>query len=107
MSGEYVVEPDLVREATRLSVMMHGVATHSRDCQSSSIGRMNVPVSAASPTRVQSPRMAMRQPISRSDLRPLERVFTEIADVNSMGDRKSTRLNSSHVKISYAVFCLN
>src|SRR5690606_41379178 len=24
----------------------------------------------------------------------------------SKGDRKSTRLNSSHVKISYAVFCL-
>src|SRR5690606_40756112 len=24
----------------------------------------------------------------------------------SFGDRKSTRLNSSHVKISYAVFCL-
>src|SRR5690606_41932239 len=24
----------------------------------------------------------------------------------STGDRKSTRLNSSHVKISYAVFCL-
>src|SRR5690606_39332892 len=24
----------------------------------------------------------------------------------SEGDRKSTRLNSSHVKISYAVFCL-
>src|SRR5436309_9691735 len=26
--------------------------------------------------------------------------------LESMGDRKSTRLNSSHVKISYAVFCL-
>src|SRR5436309_7473191 len=25
---------------------------------------------------------------------------------NTRGDRKSTRLNSSHVKISYAVFCL-
>src|SRR5207302_8681051 len=25
---------------------------------------------------------------------------------NLFGDRKSTRLNSSHVKISYAVFCL-
>src|SRR5690606_40953323 len=25
---------------------------------------------------------------------------------DGMGDRKSTRLNSSHVKISYAVFCL-
>src|SRR5690606_41280298 len=29
------------------------------------------------------------------------------AEVHSFfGDRKSTRLNSSHVKISYAVFCL-
>src|SRR5690606_39611090 len=26
--------------------------------------------------------------------------------VNALEDRKSTRLNSSHVKISYAVFCL-
>src|SRR5690554_8118640 len=26
--------------------------------------------------------------------------------VGSIGDRKSTRLNSSHVRISYAVFCL-
>src|SRR5690606_41444051 len=26
--------------------------------------------------------------------------------VDADGDRKSTRLNSSHVKISYAVFCL-
>src|SRR3989442_11913836 len=25
---------------------------------------------------------------------------------STMGDRKSTRLNSSHVRISYAVFCL-
>src|SRR5690606_40579551 len=27
-------------------------------------------------------------------------------DLAAMVDRKSTRLNSSHVKISYAVFCL-
>src|SRR5690606_39876834 len=27
-------------------------------------------------------------------------------DIFFTGDRKSTRLNSSHVKISYAVFCL-
>src|SRR5690349_24233466 len=26
--------------------------------------------------------------------------------LNTVGDRKSTRLNSSHVEISYAVFCL-
>src|SRR2546429_6181466 len=30
----------------------------------------------------------------------------EVADVNFYGDRKSTRLNSSHGYISYAVFCL-
>src|SRR5690606_42087922 len=30
-----------------------------------------------------------------------------VAEVDKIqGDRKSTRLNSSHVKISYAVFCL-
>src|SRR5690606_39624370 len=28
------------------------------------------------------------------------------AEIFSVQDRKSTRLNSSHVKISYAVFCL-
>src|SRR5690606_41451198 len=27
-------------------------------------------------------------------------------EADEAGDRKSTRLNSSHVKISYAVFCL-
>src|SRR5690606_40134627 len=28
-------------------------------------------------------------------------------DAEGVADRKSTRLNSSHVKISYAVFCLD
>src|SRR3989442_11585800 len=30
----------------------------------------------------------------------------EILELLGAGDRKSTRLNSSHVRISYAVFCL-
>src|SRR5690606_41860581 len=30
----------------------------------------------------------------------------DLLGVEGMEDRKSTRLNSSHVKISYAVFCL-
>src|SRR5437773_4959754 len=29
-----------------------------------------------------------------------------VAIARAMGDRKSTRLNSSHITISYAVFCL-
>src|SRR5436309_12184969 len=36
-----------------------------------------------------------------------QRVGDEVHDPRiTGGDRKSTRLNSSHVKISYAVFCL-
>src|SRR5690606_40911623 len=33
-------------------------------------------------------------------------LLTALRDVCRFADRKSTRLNSSHVKISYAVFCL-
>src|SRR5699024_11558846 len=34
-------------------------------------------------------------------------LFDEVGDqLRTTGDRKSTRLNSSHVSISYAVFCL-
>src|SRR5690606_41606036 len=35
-----------------------------------------------------------------------ERLWFDSVDFTSVLDRKSTRLNSSHVKISYAVFCL-
>src|SRR5690554_20697 len=34
------------------------------------------------------------------------RVLDELALMEAQQDRKSTRLNSSHVRISYAVFCL-
>src|SRR5436309_13913036 len=39
-------------------------------------------------------------------LLPLERLPPAAVPGPDRGDRKSTRLNSSHVKISYAVFCL-
>src|SRR5690349_4881593 len=44
----------------------------------------------------------------RPPLRPRRRVFdcTASSSPESSSDRKSTRLNSSHVEISYAVFCL-
>src|SRR3712207_7642879 len=32
--------------------------------------------------------------------------MTELSGGSDVGDRKSTRLNSSHANISYAVFCL-
>src|SRR5690349_24077567 len=33
-------------------------------------------------------------------------IFSQSRDPGAARDRKSTRLNSSHVEISYAVFCL-
>src|SRR3712207_6999612 len=41
--------------------------------------------------------------------RPSQRaglVLPPVVDLQGSGDRKSTRLNSSHANISYAVFCL-
>src|SRR5256885_4187680 len=37
---------------------------------------------------------------------PTSGLITEFCQVLTAGDRKSTRLNSSHLVISYAVFCL-
>src|SRR5690606_41687215 len=41
------------------------------------------------------------------DVGAVLRADVDSGEVTGLGDRKSTRLNSSHVKISYAVFCLN
>src|SRR3712207_7975187 len=40
------------------------------------------------------------------DQRPIDVDAELLADVGGVLDRKSTRLNSSHANISYAVFCL-
>src|SRR5690606_41773894 len=53
--------------------------------------------------------LAEVQPAGIAHLRPprIERPGRVMAlDAMTRRDRKSTRLNSSHVKISYAVFCL-
>src|SRR4051794_41715628 len=41
-----------------------------------------------------------------SRTRPLPRLTVSVARGSGLVDRKSTRLNSSHPSISYAVFCL-
>src|SRR5690606_39911950 len=41
-----------------------------------------------------------------SELKRLQYIVGEVTKDKYFIDRKSTRLNSSHVKISYAVFCL-
>src|SRR5690606_41212181 len=52
-----------------------------------------------------SPRAAATRHI-RFDLVVVAPLRLPIHIANAWTDRKSTRLNSSHVKISYAVFCL-
>src|SRR3989454_8137997 len=41
-----------------------------------------------------------------ADPSPLSRPYVQADVVRALADRKSTRLNSSHLVISYAVFCL-
>src|SRR5690606_42052784 len=58
----------------------------------SSASSATTPPAAPPPPRTPSSRSRLRIPSTRGSKRA--------------SDRKSTRLNSSHVKISYAVFCL-
>src|SRR5690554_7182312 len=46
----------------------------------------------------------LQNPQENIDLSDYEKAHANATD--SLKDRKSTRLNSSHVRISYAVFCL-
>src|SRR3712207_7411005 len=50
--------------------------------------------------------LARRVPVSARPIRLQQAAARGPAAVAAAGDRKSTRLNSSHANISYAVFCL-
>src|SRR5690554_7191996 len=56
-----------------------------------------------------SSRPAVRHNLDLYNDNQLEKLIRKVAERMEIGtsvDRKSTRLNSSHVRISYAVFCL-
>src|SRR3712207_7356078 len=59
-------------------------------------------VSAGNCTRHQP----LHQPTAHSISRTQRSALTPRSHATVAGDRKSTRLNSSHANISYAVFCL-
>src|SRR5204862_6758850 len=59
------------------------------------------------PTSTLFPYTTLFRSVLRHDLLPVEhRQPARVAEQLLGADRKSTRLNSSHVEISYAVFCL-
>src|SRR5438552_5701042 len=51
---------------------------------------------------------AFYRPLGAKDgyILSFETIYQKIEEMLELGDRKSTRLNSSHQIISYAVFCL-
>src|SRR5690625_5839116 len=64
---------------------------------------------AVNPTNGESIVIEMNPRVSRSSALASKATgypIAKIAALLAVGDRKSTRLNSSHVAISYAVFCL-
>src|SRR3712207_6892397 len=79
---------------TEISTLsLHDALPISRGSATASVGRW----SSASQPRPGGPR-SIGQP------RSIQR--TSVSRSSSVRDRKSTRLNSSHANISYAVFCL-
>src|SRR3712207_8187401 len=56
--------------------------------------------------RVGEPRLEQRRRVLAAVVGAAERVLVALVDRVELEDRKSTRLNSSHANISYAVFCL-
>src|SRR3712207_8257860 len=59
---------------------------------------------AGAPVRAIEVKLSQGAKPGLGGLLPAAKVTEEIAEIR--GDRKSTRLNSSHANISYAVFCL-
>src|SRR2546430_6188353 len=56
--------------------------------------------------RKYTPRRSAQHPFADEDNLPLELKHLKVVAFIQDEDRKSTRLNSSHSQISYAVFCL-
>src|SRR5688500_19090951 len=64
-------------------------------------------VEVGEPPRARRIEAAASPPVvHRADARPIETPRPAPPIDAPLGDRKSTRLNSSHLVISYAVFCL-
>src|SRR2546421_6447655 len=80
--------------------------TLSRSMESRSLERRLVRLGAARGEEHRLHRAAAdcQQPLRQRDRRNVRRADEH--SVDRAGDRKSTRLNSSHDQISYAVFCL-
>src|SRR3989442_6810902 len=77
--------------------------THLKNLRArETLSRQKIGAEASMPKKKLSKRLSPRAPwLATGQAR-----FGHAPGIQEVGDRKSTRLNSSHVRISYAVFCL-
>src|SRR5688572_16195529 len=118
------VQPSPVSGSTATETPVHPATTSSSGSTSESVASETVAALDRSPSEKQGAQVAASSPSSQPDSTPVltERAETkqQIEEPNKHSiepdrgeqqgekkeDRKSTRLNSSHSQISYAVFCL-
>src|SRR5690606_40826111 len=99
---------DFVTAMMAFFLLMWLLATPTPSQQKAIAGYFNDPGgSLVGPGGANAGMIQMDHPLSQdSPATPPPIVPAEPGGENMQKDRKSTRLNSSHVKISYAVFCL-
>src|SRR5207245_4607760 len=100
--------PDFTQERARQASPWTFATTTSAPSDESIFAVDPVPVSRPTFAPGSAAANLARVCSARSTVGVMKRVRTEIFEVIKMAisDRKSTRLNSSHGSISYAVFCL-
>src|SRR5690606_42074551 len=103
---------DELSTSTRLIPSRHMYLPHSDSLTLFPYWPSSHPARHSFPTRrssdlTGSPAVFWLDPERAHDRNLIEKVERYLGEHDTSGlDRKSTRLNSSHVKISYAVFCL-
>src|SRR5699024_11234971 len=109
-------EPDeeLVTTYWRFGFTTHTLVGHRRLGNAGAIHPFSCADTQSSQNSQRSSSLAYRHVSKTSSIKYLSARCQNCNDLNRLGvrlaptksDRKSTRLNSSHVSISYAVFCL-
>src|SRR5437879_8608702 len=92
--------PSATVRLTALSVLLFVACAHREGCTGDYCGTLVI-ATAGEPESLLPPVIT-----SAVGLAVADQLFLKLADIGLSTDRKSTRLNSSHRCISYAVFCL-
>src|SRR2546427_3765679 len=92
----------MIRRPPRSTLIPYTTLFRSRQQPSDDDEQVSEPAGHVAPSRA----LALTGQGDEGERREHERECSASRDRERQGDRKSTRLNSSHSQISYAVFCL-